>query len=156
MFGHMRRSIRRLPDERGVLGGLEGVAFGILVFVFGTLVVVYGWAVVDAKIAATAAAREATRAFVEAPNDSSASAAAQQAAIDTLAGHGRTAISVDLNGTSRVRCGRVDVTVSTRVHHPVLPLLDSTGGWTTVSGRHSEIVDAYTSGVDGTTDCTMP
>ena len=33
-----------VKDESGQLGGLEGLAFGVLIFVMGTLVVVNAWA----------------------------------------------------------------------------------------------------------------
>src|SRR5207248_1263005 len=61
---------RALPvrDERGQIGGIEAVAFGVLVFVLGLLIVVNAWGVVDAKVAAAAAAHDAARAYVEAPS----------------------------------------------------------------------------------------
>ena len=55
-----------IRDEAGQAGGLEGIAFGLLIFVLGTLLIANAWAVVDTKLAVTAAAREAARAFVEA------------------------------------------------------------------------------------------
>ena len=57
---------RRCADERGAVGGIEVLPLGMLVLVVGTLLVVNAWAVVDAKLAASAAAREAARAYVEA------------------------------------------------------------------------------------------
>ncbi len=42
--------------------------FGVLIFVVGALLVTNAWGVVDAEIAADAAAREAVRTYVEAPD----------------------------------------------------------------------------------------
>ena len=39
--------------------------FGILIFVVGSLLIANAWAVIDAKLATTAAAREAARSYVE-------------------------------------------------------------------------------------------
>ena len=52
--------------------------FGVLIFVVGSLLIANAWAVVDAKLATTAAAREAARAYVE-----SGSAAAGAGAAST-------------------------------------------------------------------------
>ncbi len=69
-------------DAAGDAGqaGLEAVLFGVLVFVLGTMLVVNAWAVVDAKLAATSAAREAARSYVEAPTAQVADADARRAA----------------------------------------------------------------------------
>ncbi|MBA2283441.1 MAG: hypothetical protein H0W25_19710, partial [Acidimicrobiia bacterium] len=56
---------RRLHrDERGQMGGIEALPFGLLIFVVGALLVANAWAVIDAKLAVTAAAREAARTWV--------------------------------------------------------------------------------------------
>src|SRR5262249_20666878 len=75
--------------QAGQVGGIEAVAFGVLIFVIGILVVANGWAVVDAKLATAAAAREATRAYVEAPSAEAADRVAAGAATDALRGYGR-------------------------------------------------------------------
>jgi Flp pilus assembly protein TadG len=145
-------------DERGALGGLEGLVFGVLIFVCGTLVVVYGWAVINAKIAATSAAREASRAYVEAGTQGSAVDHAQEAAYETLSSY----ISVDSPNSASVavdggwsRCQPVVVTVTVNVRRIAIPMLGREGGYTQVSGRHSEIVDPYRSaaGLAGAASC---
>ena len=95
--------------ERGQIGGIEVLPFGVLIFVAGSLLLANAWAVIDAKLAATAAAREATRAYVEAPDQATAEAAAFRAANDTIAGHGRDPHQLRLNNNDPtfVRCARV-------------------------------------------------
>ena len=64
----------------GVVGGIEVLPFGFLVFVAGSLLLANAWAVVDAKLAVEAAAREAGRAYVEAPSPADAVGSARRAA----------------------------------------------------------------------------
>src|SRR5919202_3284931 len=81
-----RRAGRWRRDEAGQLAGGEALPFGVLVFVFGVLLIANAWAVVDAKLAVSAAAREATRAYVEAPPGGDAMAAADAAAREAVDG----------------------------------------------------------------------
>ena len=62
----LERARRAMRDERGQVGGLEAIPFGILVFVVGALLAASAWAVVDTKLAVVSAAREAARTYVEA------------------------------------------------------------------------------------------
>ena len=142
----------RLRDESGVVGGLEVLPFGVLVFVVGTLIVANGWAVIDAKLAASAAAREAARTFVEsdAGTASEAWGEAQRAAHEALTGHGRSPARADVHplGPLRLeRCFRATVEVSYRVAAVVVPWVGGFGDGFTASARHSEIVDPYRDGV---------
>lgn len=157
MTRDMRRSNARARprrhDESGAIGGIEGLAFGVLVFVFGTLVIVYAWAMTDAKLAATAAAREAARAYVEAA-PSQAGAAAELAARQVLTGHQRPYVELEIaDATTFRRCGVVDVSVSTQVDRSALPLLGRAAGQSVVVGHHREHVDPYRSGLSGVADC---
>lgn len=144
-----------ITDERGQVAGIEAVILGLLVFLGGTLIVSNAWGVLDAKLAASSAAREATRAYAEAPDADSALAAAESAARQAMAGHGRqserTTISM-LEG-SFARCTRVTFEVS----HPVplirVPFLGSAGTGFTARARHSEVVDPYRAGLSGTATC---
>lgn len=138
-----------MSDDTGVIGGAEVLAFGFLTFVIGALLVANAWGVLDAKIAVTAAAREAVRAYVEAPSAREAVGLAHQAAAATMTGHGRNAAAMTgpvFDGRF-ARCARVTATVSYTVPAIALPWI---GGFadTTVTGRHSEIVDPYRSGLD--------
>jgi hypothetical protein len=138
-----------------MVGGLDGLAFGVLVFVLGTLVVVNAWQVVDAKFAAASAAREAARAFVEAPSAGAAASGASAASLEALAGYDRVAARFDLRLVEGgfVRCGRVVFEARYRVPLLVVPLIGSFGDGFTVTARHAEVVDPYRSGPAGEADC---
>lgn len=138
-----------------MVGGLDGLVFGVLVFVFGTLVVVNAWQVVDAKFAATAGVREAARAYVEAPSAEAGAHAAEAAAVEAVVGHDRTAsrFSLALVAGRFERCARVVFEGRYRVPLIVVPLVGSFGSGFTVSARHSEVVDPYRSGLPGSAVC---
>ena len=143
------------PADDGVIGGIEVLAFGFLTLVIGALLVANAWGIVDAKIAVTAAAREAARAFVESPGADVAGQRAQQAAAETLTGHGRDlarVTEVAVRG-SFARCARVTATVGYTVPAIALPWIGGLAD-TTVTGSHTEIVDPYRSGL-GTTDPSL-
>jgi hypothetical protein len=149
----MRRLLTRLGREDGVVGGVEALPFGVLVFVVGTLIVVNAWGVVDAKMAVATAAREAVRAFVEAPAGSDAEAAGHQAAARTMQALGRTGRDpvIAVRGEF-VRCARVTATVSYDIPALQLPWVR---GWGTLTARStaSEIVDPLRSGLEGEATC---
>ena len=153
-----RRRRMRWRDDTGQVGGIEVLPFGLLTFVVGTLLVANAWGVVDAKLAVTSAAREAVRAYVEAPDQASAAAAADDAAVEAVAGHGRnpdaTTIEIRHDGDEPfARCTRVTVTV----HHPVpairLPFIGGYGHAFDVVASQSEVVDPYRSGLPGEASC---
>ena len=140
-----------MRDEDGQVGGVEGVVFGVLVFVLGTLLVANAWGVIDAKSSASAAAREATRAFVESSAGSAdaAFAEADAAARETIEGYGRdpAKLVVVPEAASLRRCARVTI----RTEYPVplisLPIIGRHGHGFTAVGRHSEIVDPFKAGL---------
>jgi hypothetical protein len=144
-----------MRDENGQLGGLEGLAFGVLVFVFGTLIVINAWAVVDSKLAAAAAAREAARAFVESADLRSADSAALQAASDAIEGYGRDPDRMEIrrDDTSFGRCERVTFTVEYKVSLGAIPFLDRPAGTFVAGARHSEIVDPFRDRLRGEAGC---
>lgn len=150
--------MRRFTDERGFVGGLEALPFGFLVFVAGTLLLVNAWAVFDSHLAASAAAREAVRAFVESDGtESEARMAADAAAEEAMLGHGKDAarMSISWEGDSLVRCQPVTATVTYRVPTIAVPWLGAFGsGVLRTTARHSEVVDPYRSGL--TTDGFEP
>lgn len=141
--------------QAGQVGGMEGLVFGVLVFVFGTLLVANAWGVVDAKLAATAAAREAARTFVEAASPAEAATGAVGAARDAIVAHGRRweRARVDLSGAAFARCARAEVEVSYEVPLVAVPLLGQHGRGLTVRARHAELVDPYRSGLPGAAAC---
>lgn len=127
--------------------------FGVLVFVLGTLVVANAWGVIDAKLAASSAAREAARAFVQEANadpGGAALAAADQAI--TASGRSPDRMTLVVDGAP-VRCSRVVATVRYRVPLISVPILGSLGAGFTASATHSELVDPYRSGLPGEAQC---
>lgn len=129
--------------------------FGVLVFVFGTLLVVNAWAVVDAALAASTAAREATRAFVEAPPDGTAAVRADDAGMRAFAGHGRSTerASVTRVAGAYARCSRVTFEAAYRLPALHVPVVGGLGEGFRVATRHSEVVDPHRSGLGDEGDC---
>jgi putative hemolysin len=152
--------------DRGQVGGVEALPFGILVFVVGALLVANAWAVVDAKLAVDAAARQAARHYVEAEVDGGRGAAgAEQAAVDAglaaLEAHGRdpaeaTVTLSALEGTGGqvgfTRCARATFTASYEVPALTVPWIGGFGDGIDVTSSHSELVDPYRSGVPGSAE----
>lgn len=152
--------------DSGQVGGIEAIPFGLLVFVVGSLIVAQAWAVVDSKMAVDAAARQATRSFVEADvaaadDYGAAEAQARLAGIDALAARGRDRdrASVELTGlespggpTGFTRCARATFTASYEVPALNLPWIGGFGTGLRVTSRHSELIDPYRDGVPGTAE----
>jgi len=138
-------------DESGFVGGLEALPFGFLVFVAGSLLLVNAWAVFDCHLAASAAAREAVRSFVESEGpDATAIRSGEMAALEALSGHGKQGdrASIEWTGAQLVRCQGVSVTVRYRVPLVVVPWIGAFGGGVlTTSARHREVVDPYRRGL---------
>ena len=146
MTGHRWRR-----DESGQ-AGIEVIPFGLLTFVVGTLIVANAWAVVDAKMAVSAAAREATRAFVEAPVDLDPFTLAQDAAGSAIRGAGRDPALMELiqlEGTF-ARCETVRFQASYQIPAIRVPWLGGFGTGFTATARHAEVVDPYRTGVPRT------
>jgi len=157
---------RRRNGDRGQVGGIEVLPFGLLVFVVGTLLVANAWAVVDAKLAVDAAAREAARHFVEADVPAAddfgdAEAAARRAGYEALAAHGREAArsTVELAALESpdgqvgfARCARATFTARYDVPVLRLPWIGGFGSGLDVTSRHSELIDPYRDGVPGSAE----
>ena len=152
-------------------GGVEALPFGLLVFVVGALLTVNAWAVVDAKFAVDAAARQATRSYVEAEvggaraGDAGSARGAEQIAIEAgmaaLSARGRDpgAASVGLSALETVggqsgfsRCARATFTATYEVPALTLPWIGGFGDGIDVVSSHSELVDPYRSGVPGSAE----
>ncbi len=142
-------------DESGQVGGVEVLPFGLLIFVVGALLIANAWSVIDAKMAVTGAAREATRAYVEAPSRDVAEAAARRAADDSIRGHGRNPNRLRLsnNDPQFVRCERVEYQARYTVPAISLPFVGGFGHAFTVTGRHTEIIDPFADGLSGESRC---
>jgi len=131
--------------------GVEVLGLGVLVFVIGTLVVANAWAVVDAKFAVAAAAREATRAYVEAAPADDPLGRAHEAARAAIASSGREPqrLTLELLEGGFARCRTVRFEASYPVTHVVLRALGDGPGTTIASARAAELVDPFRSGVPG-------
>ncbi|MGH9183342.1 MAG: hypothetical protein ACRDZ9_05950 [Acidimicrobiales bacterium] len=135
------------------MGGFEALPFGFLVFVVGLLLLVNAWGVIDAKLAASAAAREAARAFVESegPGVGDALAEAETAATAAIEGHKEDPEEwvVRAEGPLELRrCATATFVVSYDVPTFRLPWVGGFGGSViTAVARHSEVVDPYRDGL---------
>ena len=153
-------------DDRGQVGGIEALPFGLLVFVVGALHGANTWAVVDAKLAVDAAARQAARHFVEAEVDGPAGVggaedAAVAAGLAALDAHGRDPARATV-GLSELdaaggqagfsRCARVTFTATYEVPALTIPWIGGFGDGIAVTSSHSELVDPYRSGVPGSAE----
>ncbi len=143
-------SMRGRRDECGQVG-IE-LPFGLLTFVVGALLVANAWAVIDAKIAVSAAAREATRAYVEAPVDADPIALAEAAARSAIDGAGRDPDQLALTtlDATFARCETVHFEASYRIPALRVPWVGGFGAGFTATARHAEVVDPYRTGVPRT------
>jgi CBS domain containing-hemolysin-like protein len=157
---------RARRDDRGQ-AGVEVLPLAVLVFVIGTLLAVNCWAVIDAKLATDAAAREATRHFVEADvTDATAVGGAESASVAAglaaLAAHGRDPSRASLRlsalgggpgagdgAAGFSRCARATFTASYEVPALTLPWVGGFGRAFEVRSSHSELVDPFRDGVPG-------
>ena len=157
-----RQLIAVLPastrDESGYVAGIEAIPFGLLTFVVGTLLVANAWAVVDAKMAVSAAAREATRAYVEAAEESLALPRAESAAQSAIEGAGRDPaqlVLTQLEGTF-ARCETVRFQASYQIPAIRVPWVGGFGDGFTATASHAEVVDPYRTGVpSAVNDCVV-
>jgi hypothetical protein len=136
------------PTESGQAGA-EILFFACVVFTALTLIIVNTWATVDAKFMVTAAAREATRAYVESEGPSSARSDAQAASARVVASysaHVDRAQAIEITGRF-ARCQRVTIRASYKLPALQIPLFGVSIGSRVVSSTHSEIVDPYRSGL---------
>lgn len=136
-------------SERGVIGGVEVLPFGVLIFVAGALLIANAWAVIDAKLTVESAAREAGRAYVEAPDRATAERAAWRAASEAVSGVGRDPERMELrdNDPDFARCSVVEHEAAYDVPALTLPFIGGFGNGITVVGRHREIIDPYRQGL---------
>ncbi|MGI9022590.1 MAG: hypothetical protein ACR2HV_05060 [Acidimicrobiales bacterium] len=131
------------------MAGIEAIPFGLLVFVVGVLLVTNAWVVIDAKMTVASAAREATRAYVEAAAGADPSALAHDAAVEALQGGGRDPSQLSLSAETGTfaRCERVTFSASYPVPAITLPWIGGFGHGFIATARHSEIVDPLRTGV---------
>lgn len=150
-----------MRSDAGQVGGIEALPFGVLVFVIGALLVANCWAVIDAKIAVDAAARQATRHYVEGDAGADPEQSAVEAGLATMAAHGRDPAQAQialagLDGSDGqqgfTRCARATFTASYQVPALTIPWIGGFGDGIDVSSSHSELVDPFRSGVPGSAE----
>ena len=131
-------------DDSGQVAGLESIGFGILLFVVGSLLIANAWAVIDVKMAATSAAREAARSYIDAPEPDRRLAAATASSRDAISAYGRDPNSVTVEVADEpsavAPCGRVNVIVQYPVPAITLPFVGGFGDGFTVSATHTEVL----------------
>jgi hypothetical protein len=158
-FGAGRLGAAR--DDRGQVGGIEALPFGLLVFVVGSLLVANAWAVIDAKLAVDAAARQAARAYAEAELPAEAERDAIEAGLAAFEAHGRnpdeaglalTGLEATDGQAGFTRCARATFTATYDVPALTIPWIAGFGDGIDVTSSHSELVDPYRSGVPGSAE----
>jgi hypothetical protein len=142
----------RLRGDAGQVAGIEAVPFGLLVFASGALVVAQAWAVVDAKFLAGTAAREATRAYVEAPSAEAADREALAAGRAAVPRRGDTDVDLRRVDAGYGRCREVTFEATWIVPAVVLPWRGPRAE-VAVRARHTEVVDPYRDGLAGAASC---
>lgn len=153
MRPHPDREPMHRRHERGVVGGVEAIPFGLLIFVAGTLLIASAWAVVDAKMGTDSAAREAARYLVESDGDTAGAQAVGNAAFQNQVGTASgVSSSIAVEGTF-VRCARVSVTYSYTTPAVSIPFIGGFGSGFNVSSTHSEIVDPFRGGLGEESQC---
>jgi hypothetical protein len=147
-------SRRSTSTESGFVAGGEALIFGMLIFVLGTIVVLNAWTVLDARFAASAAAREAVRAVVEAPIGADLDQAAIAAAGMAFEGHGRDPADLEViwagatEDPVQARCAEIRFRVETQVDVLVVPRFGTRSAFR-VSAVHAELIEPYRSGLEG-------
>jgi hypothetical protein len=143
----------RCRGDRGQVGGIEALPFGLLIFVVGSLLIANAWAVVDAKFATDAAARQAVRTFVEADEDATAVSQAEAAGLAAIDSHGRDPERATVRPVGPApleRCARVTFEAVYEVPALTLPFIGGYGQAPfRVRSAHSELVDPFRSGLAG-------
>lgn len=130
--------------------------FGVLVIVVGALLMTNAWAVVDARMAASSAARETARAYVESDGDLAAAIDTGRAAFEATSGLDPAGLAIRADGAAFGRCVRIVITAEITVPALTLPFGGGWGDGFEVSADHSEIVDPYRAGLEGEARCDLP
>ena len=153
----MRPFPHRYRGDAGQVGGMEVLPFGLLIFISGTLLFANVWGVIDAKLAVTSAAREAARAYVEAPDAVVAAAAADRRAVETLTAYGRDGerakVIIPAPTDDYTRCARVSITVSYDVPAVAIPFIGGFGDLAPVTSTFTELIDPFRDGISGEAVC---
>lgn len=143
---------RRPVDERGVVGGTDGLLAGVLVAMVGTLMIANVWSVIAARTDADAAVREYLRVYTKADGPGSGAAHAEAAARAALVASGRSDVAVSITPPDAETfgpCGLARVTV--RLQAPLVGVPGFVGrGSKTVTAAGAEVIDPWRSMERGT------
>jgi hypothetical protein len=150
----VRRRVRLRGGDAGFVGGAEALLFGVLVCLVTSLLAAAVWGAAGARVAASTAAREGARAYVEHQGGGDPSGAAEATARDVLVERGRDPerAAVEVGVDAFARCRRVVVDVAYDLPAVALPFGHAIGA-VTVHGRASELVDPYRDDVPGEATC---
>ncbi|MEI7887439.1 MAG: hypothetical protein WCJ04_08610 [Actinomycetes bacterium] len=132
-------------NERGAVGGGEGVIFGMLILVAGTLVILNLWSVLNTRMALDAAASEYLRTYTEQQNFFQARVVGEAAARESLTQRGISPSRVAIQPTEPEGfgpCAQAEVQLSTQVPWIRVPFIGGSGT-TTVRVTQSELIDAH-------------
>ncbi len=158
----MRLRRKPLPSaashQRGAVGGIEMLPFGLLIFFAGTMLIANTWVVIDAKMATSSAARESVRFLVESDGDINGALAHGESAFDAQVKSGGALGSFEVESggvidSSFVRCARVTATYEYTTPVISVPFIGSWGNGIHVQSSHSEIVDPYRAGLGTASLC---
>jgi hypothetical protein len=142
-------------NQRGVVGGVEVLPFGLLIFVAGTLVILHAFSIVNAKLAVADAAREGARAAIDNVEADQAASVATAAARRAFGGSGlpQDQLFVTITGPPAGRCGLLAVTAAYRVPGIRVPVVSAFRHPTTVRSTYREHVERFGSGATGDATC---
>lgn len=141
------RTPRRRRNDRGIVGGSDGLLAGVLVAMIGTLLIANVWSVISARTDADAAVREYLRVYTRADGPGVGAAQAEAAARSSLSASGRSTVSVSVTPPDVAAfgpCGLARVTL--RLQAPLVRVPGFTNmGSRTVNASGSEVIDPWRS-----------
>lgn len=147
----------RATGDVGAIGGIEVLPFGFLTFISVTLLIANVWAVVDTRFAVAAAAREASRAYVEHDDPIAAEAAMRARGLETLGALGRggdrVLIADPVLSGPFGRCARVTITITYQLPALAIPFIGGLGRLEPIAARSTALIDPFRDDVTGPTSC---
>lgn len=134
-------------NDRGLVGGSDGLLAGVLVALVGTLLIANVWSVIATRTDADAAVREYLRVYTRADGPGVGAASAEAAALASLSSSGRSTATVSISppdGSSFGPCGLARVTLRLRAPLVRVPGVAAIGS-RTVTSSGSEVIDPWRS-----------
>lgn len=131
-------------NERGMVGGGDGLIFGILILLAGSLAFVNIWSIVDTRAALDAASREFLRTYSEQPTVDEARLFGELSARESMERRGNSSkgLTIEVDQPSGFGpCAAVTVRMSMTVHWFRVPFLTSVGA-SRLTIQNRELIDA--------------